>query len=371
MNKPMKTSIVLQFCVLIISFVSDIEAKKCIVSGKMVSFDKVKVSPKGSKPFFIGFHNMPATAEVPYRGETPAVLHVSGPISFVARSKIIWLEVLSDFSSPDGMVKTKAGATLHMPRSHNGMVEGSPLLYARSHKMETASFVRIPAYMLTLDLGNDIETEETNNAFELQHCIYCKKDDTTHQLQFTWWEPRNKQCKITLFSKPKHNTSTIFITTRPCGDWYLKMRQVGFTDNWILLEYIGYNTTIKGWIPRSAGLENITDSIPEGYSIDCCGDDNYPGGIEDWIGGKPSDLFEGMVQIRAGTKIFSKPPKGEWAITTTVLTAEVRYYKRKDTKWVELRVVPGLFVNPLFGTLENAWVPIDSIYINASDAGGR
>jgi len=311
-------------------------AAECVVRGSAVTLQALTVHPKDDASFQIGISKMPVTATIHKHKGSLLDLDVTGAFSFAALRRNVWFTAAADFSSSDGMVKIHPGARLTNTRVEGEAIVASVILYANDvlegedkTPDELVDPVRIPCSLL---MFGPLKTTDEE-----------KRSATPGE----WWAPKTDTYRVRLHSRPFDGAPYVDVKTPPC-DNCLEFELLEEQGAWLHVERTGERASANGWIRRSL-MRRIPAGSGRGWGCGGNHERRYR-----WYHNSRVQHYDGPATLREGTKVFSSPPHGEWAIINSELEVEVRHFKGKE--WVELYGVPGLV--GLFG----AYVPLDAVF---------
>ncbi|HEY5961285.1 MAG TPA: hypothetical protein VIV60_32230, partial [Polyangiaceae bacterium] len=102
----------------------------CLVRGSRSVIQDIIVQPANASAFRLSVFEVPVAAEVPHGRSAPVELEITGAIAFSAVRKNVWMTVVDDYSSIDGMVHMRRGARVAHAYVQQEQVIASAVLYA-------------------------------------------------------------------------------------------------------------------------------------------------------------------------------------------------------------------------------------------------
>lgn len=305
----------------------------CIVRGDDVQLYDVIVSPQGAEPFTVELHGASVIATLPSHGVAPAALEVQGAISFKARRQNLWVTVLKEFKTPDGMVTLHLRARLVHARSDGDAVTGAAVLYSPDtmagelkEPTETVYPVRVPCNLLGLSAASSDSP-----------------DPPEHQ-PLWWWRPARRANRILLRSQPDAGAPVRVLSFGHCEPCFVNLKEIEHRGEWVLLERapLVSGVAVTGWVPRSE-LRSIGKTGSDSNAEYCAG--AHGGGLtpRQFVDPEKRDrLYEGPVRVRAGAQVFTEPDGKAWGIVNAEAEFRVFYYRGEE--WARLTRVPGIRV---------------------------
>ena len=332
------------FSVLLAALVRPAEGSaSCLVRGSRAVIQDVIVQPLNASAFRLNVFEVPVAAEIPQGWSAPVKLKVTGALAFNAVRKNVWMTVVGDHSSDDGVVQMHRGARITHAHLQREQVIATAALYANDvlegedKAPDVMVFpVTVPCSLLTLDF---MEMDDAES-------VASESGETL------WWQPKSYRSAVQLFAKPTVASKSVQLTSPFCVDC-LEMKEVGVSASWLQVETTGEGVTVRGWVRRSA-LQRKASAGGQGQG--CAGDHNRGlGGVH--RARRPA--YDGPAEVRAGTQVFSNPPLGRWAVVTTDIEVNVHYVHGEG--WVELREIPGIESSPEGLIALHAHVPLESV----------
>jgi len=327
-----------------VSFTRTAGAGDCVVRGRL-SRDSVVVHPKGAEPFRVGLSEVPARARLT-RGGGPVAVDIETPLSFRAEAANLWLSVASDTISADGRVQIGGGARLvHAHLEGDAVVgwvvldEGDFIDGEDKEPEEYVTPVAVRCDALTLGQPDDVEDPEFPGDVE------------------DLWEPKGETRRVALRVEPRGDAAVLSLMTPLCDNciYVERMRDLG---PWMLVRRWGVRVSITGWVPR-ADWRPAANRYGLEFGGGCSGDHDHGGWGEGRLGGPPAGLYEGPARVRAGTRVFSEPPAGEWGVFAVDTPVRVRFILGQP--WAEVREIPGLTGDPPGSPWLHAHVRVDDL----------
>lgn len=303
-------------------------AAECLVRGADVTLEDVTVRPADVEPFTISLHEVPVTASLPLRQGAEALIDVSGAIVFKGGMKGLRVRVTHSVSLARGMVALRRGAVLANVFVQKDAVVGSVLVSAAPHYIfEMISPVRVSCSLLTLDHS------------------FSKDEDAGDEGLFDtpkiWWHPKASNPEpgcIYLHSHPADNAPALRYDTPIESPACIPLAQIEARGSWLRVRAGNDGNIVTGWIRRPL-VEQVTSiTLPH---------------CEDWfeesspVSGERLDkkpVLDTRAKVAAGTRVFARPARGEWATITADLEVRARYFAGDD--WVQLLDIPGINLRP-------------------------
>lgn len=281
---------------------------RCLLHASHLSLEAVTVHPSAGDSFKLDLQSVPALIQIPKRAEAFATIEVERPLKFTAHRKHLWLSLLEDFTSADGLVVIRRGAKLVHARVDGDSVLAAAVEYTDDvlpgedkDAEKYVSAIRLPCSILTLD---DPEAEIPEQA------------EASAAPEATWWEPKTATNRVRPYAGPWLGARSVDIVDETCAQC-IDFIQVGERGAWLNVARYAEGVVTRGWIRRSA-LKKSPPELVHGHSSGCAGE-HGPG-----LGGEHRPVlpvYQGPATLRAATRIFAEPAYGLWATVTEDIPA--------------------------------------------------